>query len=314
MIKEFVRRSLLMVPPSDRDAVEQAWTHNADANVFDLHSVPYEQKNGIRAQLRDAIPFLCKGASEAFVNVSQAHLHADIEAAVWPGLAGILLSYPESSEDVSKVDQTIGEMELKHGVDVGTIEVVVMIGSMKGVWNIPEICTASPRVTTIGLDDEPILEELGVLPNPDIDPLGHFVRGRMVYEAAGIDETLHGHHGLYRLGIDFPLCSFQRSSASPEEVELAAHDARNSAFNGAICPSPEWVEPCNRGFTPTDAQIEHHHKVQETYAAGVAIGRGAMPFGDGRFVERPYDELAKKVITLREQCEERDAEKKSARS
>jgi len=135
----------------------------------------------------------------------------------------------------------------------------------------------------------------------------------MVYEAAGIDETLHGHHGIYRLGISYPLCIFARADATAEEVEKAAGDAKDSAFNGAICPHPSWVESCNKGFTPADERIEHHRKVKETYAAGVAIGRGAVPFGDGRFVERPFDELANKIIALREMCDSRDADKTAAR-
>ena len=47
---EFIRRSYLVVSPLDQPAVEQAWTHNADAIVLDLHSLPAEQK--CRARLR----------------------------------------------------------------------------------------------------------------------------------------------------------------------------------------------------------------------------------------------------------------------
>ena len=43
-------------------------------------------------------------------------------------------------------------------------------------------------------------------------------------------------------------------------------------------------------------------------------GRGAMAFEGGKFVERPVDELAKKIIALRQQCDQRDAEKAAARA
>ena len=44
------------------------------------------------------------------------------------------------------------------------------------------------------------------------------------------------------------------------------------------------------------------------------MGRGAMAFEGGKFVERPVDELAKKMLALREQCDQRDAEKAAARA
>ena len=313
-MREFIRRSYLTVSPLSQAAVDDAWTHDADAVVLDLHDVPYQNKGRARPVLREQLPSLAKGGADAFVHISMAYLHADAEAAVWPGLNGILLSHPETALDVLEADAAVADMEKRHGVDTGSVEMVLLLGSAKGVWNIREVITASPRVTTVGLDDTSLLADLGILASPDLDPLASFARGRLVMEAAGVDENLHGHQGVYRLGIAYPLSAFPRPNASPDEVLQSAKIAKESVFNGALCPDPSWVGPCNRGFTPTDEQLAHHRKVQETYAAGLAIGRGAVPFGDGRFVERPFHELAKKIIALRTMCDERDAEKAAARA
>ena len=309
---EFIRRSYLVVSPLDEAAVEQAWTHNADAITLDLHSLPAAQKARARALIREQLAGLGRGGAETIVSVSQAHLYADAEAAVWPGLTGVLIAHPESAEQVQAADEVVTELEKRHGVGAGSVEIVVLLGTAKGVLNIREIVTASPRVTTVGLDESQLLLDLGLLPSPEEDPLEFYARGRIVLEAAGVPDELHGHHGVYRLGLGYPLSSFPRLNATADEVRSAAKDGKELGFNGALCWAPEWVEPCNLGFTPTDEEVAYHQSVREAYTAAVAMGRGAMAFEGGKFVERPVDELAKKILALRHQCDQREAEKAAA--
>lgn len=309
---EFVRRSYLAVSPLDNQAVERAWEHNADAITIDLHSVPYHRKDEVSPKIRDWLLPLHKGGAEAFVSISQAYLHRDAEAAVWPGIDGVLLWHPESAADVREADEVLDDLERAHGIDRRTVELVLLLGTAKAVWNIREIITASRRVTTVGLDESHLLKDLHIMPTPEDDPLEFYVRGRLIAEAAGVDETLHGHQGVYRLGIGYPLSSIPRLNATSEEVRQAAKAAKEVGFNGALCLDPSWVKHCNLGFTPTDEEIEYHDDVRSTYAAGVAVGRGAVPFRQGQFVERPTDQIAVKIIALRAQCDQRDSEKAAA--
>lgn len=313
-MSEFVRRSFLVVSPLDQPAIEQAWVHNPDAIALDLHSLPAAQKGQARAPVRDQIASLSRGGAEAFASISLAHLHADAEAAVWPGLDGLLISHLEAAEQAQEADEVVTELERRRGLDGGSVEIVVLLGTARGVWNIRQIITASQRVTTVGLDESHLLMDLGLLPTPEEDPLEYYARGRIVLEAAGVPAELHGHHGVYRLGLGYPLSSFPKVNATADEVRKAAKDGKELGFNGALCWAPEWVEPCNRGFTPTDEEVAYHQSVREAYAAAVAMGRGAMAFEGGKFVERPVDELAKKILALREQCDRRDAEKAVARA
>ena len=311
---EFIRRSYLVVSPLDRAAVEQAWTHNADAIALDLHALPAEQKFEARSRIREQLAGLRRGGAEAFVSISQGHLNADADAAVWPGLDGLLVWHLDSADQVREVDEVIAELERRHGVLTGSVEIVALLGTARAVRDIRAIITASPRVTTVGLDESHLLMDLGIVPSPDEDPLEYYARGRVVMEAAGVPAELHGHQGVYRLGLGYPLSSFPKLDATADEVRRAAKDGKELGFNGALCWAPSWVEPCNRGFTPTDEEVAYHQSVREAYQKAVAMGRGAMAFEGGKFVERPVDELAKKILALRAQCDQRDAEKAAARA
>src|SRR4051794_37502637 len=107
---EFIRRSYLVVSPLDQPAVEQAWTHNPDAIALDLHSLPAEQKAQARSRLHEQLTGLGRGGAEAFVSISQAYLYADAEAAVWPGLNGLLISHLDSAEQVREADAVLADL------------------------------------------------------------------------------------------------------------------------------------------------------------------------------------------------------------
>lgn len=310
--RDFIRRSALVLSPLDRKAVEAAWTRNADAILVDMAGLPAEARREARPLLRDDALKLARGGAHALVRTAADSLHADIEAAVWHGVSGVLVSYPEDAAAVREAQDAVAEAERRHGVEPGTVELGVILGTPKGIWNIRAILTASLRTTMAVLDERHLAAGMGLCVQPDWDPFKFYVRGRFITETASLDRASYGPFGVHRFGMGFPLSCIPHAEASKEEVHKAAKWARDLGMNGALCPFPSWVEACNRAFTPTDVEIENHRRLHEAYVAGVAKGRGAVPLGGGRFVERPQDELAKAMIAFRQRCDARDAEKTAA--
>ena len=96
-----IRRSNLMVPVTNGRFVQWAWRHGADAITLDLEDgVTPDLKASARELVRNAVATVGKGAAEVFVRVNKEFLEADVDASVWPGLAGIVLPKVESPEDV----------------------------------------------------------------------------------------------------------------------------------------------------------------------------------------------------------------------
>ena len=88
-----VRRSNLLVRVADADAVKSAWRHSADAITLDLAAADAV----VRSRVKDAIPTAAQGAAEVFVRIGPDNLRADLDAAVWPGLRGLMLSGVKSA-------------------------------------------------------------------------------------------------------------------------------------------------------------------------------------------------------------------------
>ena len=160
-MEPFVRRSYLVVSPLNEDEVAASWTHNADAVILDLAGpVPDARKAEARASLAEAVPDAGKGAAEVFVRVNKDLLYADIEAAAMPGLRGIVLGGPGCAADVERADAILGEMEARKGIPEGHLQIVALLETARGVWNIREIIAASARVSAVGLDEPALCRAL----------------------------------------------------------------------------------------------------------------------------------------------------------
>jgi citrate lyase subunit beta/citryl-CoA lyase len=263
--------------------------------------VPQSRKVGVRSAVKDAIAQVGRGGAEVFVRVTKALAYADIAAAVWPRLTGIMLPKVESAADVTEVADILRDLERQRGLEVGSLQLIVLLESALGVWNIREIVTASPRVTQVGLGESDLCRSLGITATEEDDPFV-YARGRVVIEGIAA--------GVQPIGMAFPL-SLTPRLLPPGDLLRLATVARNLGFKGTICPHPSWIDPVNAAFSPTPEQVTYYTKVREVFAEGVARGTAAVPL-DGKMIDIPVDEWAKAVLQLAALCQARDQAKQQA--
>jgi citrate lyase subunit beta/citryl-CoA lyase len=301
-LEAFVRRSNLMVPITVQRFVEKAWHYNADAITLDLEDgVPQSRQAEARSAVKDAIAQAGRGGAEVFVRVTKALAYADIAAAVWPGLTGIMLPKVESAADVTEVADSLRDLERQRGLEVGSLQLIILLESALGVWNIREIISASPRVTQVGLGESDLCRSLGITATEEEDPF-IYARGRVVIEGIAA--------GVQPIGMAFPL-SLTPRLLPPDDLLRLATMARNLGFKGSICPHPSWIDPVNAAFSPTPEQVTYYTKVREVFAEGVARGTAAVPL-EGKMIDVPVDEWAKAVLQLAALCQARDRAKQQA--
>lgn len=293
-----IRRSNLLVAMSDASAVADAWKHNADAVTLDLVG-----QAAHRSDVKSAIAAAAKGGAEVFVRVDKSALQADLDAAVWPGLAGIMLARAESAAEVSAADQMVAALEKQRSIAAGSLQWILQLESARGVWDIRNIIKASARVTQCALDERALAADLDFTPLPELDPFD-YARGRLSVECTAAK--------VGAVGMAYPL------SVAPRELPYAelhtlATKAKNLGMKGVLCPysCASWVAPVNAAFTPTPELVEWNRRVREAFAAGVAAGTAAVPL-DGKMIDVPVDEWAIVVLATAEACAARDAQKQAA--
>ena len=305
-MKPFVRRSHLLVSISDRDAVESSWTHNADAVILDLTGTSDDaelfRRRG-RKTLSDSIAIAGRGGSEVFVHVNKAVAHADIEAAIWPGAKGIVYPGAESAAEIHEVDAALTDLERRRGITKGTLHIIVLLNSGGGVWNIREIIRASPRVSSVGLDELSLSGNLGITPTADFDPF-EYAKGRVIIEARASK--------VQPIGVSHPYGVLPHFDDNAEIAHVALK-SKNLGFAGAVCPHPSWVAHCNRAFAPPEDGLEFYRETRRLFAEGVARGTAAVPYpGTTMMIDVPVDENARVNLELWELCAAREAVKSAA--
>ncbi len=291
-----VRRSNLPVPLNDARAVASAWQHNADAITLVL-----DGDAGNRTAVKAAITQAARGGAEVFVRVNKASLQADLEAALWPGLCGIMLPRVESAAEVTQADEIVTALEKQRGIPAGSLQFILMLESARGVWDIRPIIKASPRITQAALDERALAVDLDCTPLPELDPFD-YARGRLAVEATAAKVAA--------VGMAYPLSALPRALPAAELHELATK-AKNLGMKGVICPYANWVAPVNAAFTPTPELVEWNRRVREAFAVGVAAGTAAVPL-DGKMIDVPVDEWAIVVLAMAEACAARDAQKQAS--
>jgi citrate lyase subunit beta/citryl-CoA lyase len=301
-LRGLVRRSALFVPANVPRFVETAWTRDADALILDLEdSVPPAEKAAARAGLRDAMRACARGGADLEVRINKPHALAvlDLDAAVWPGLDAIHFPKAESAREIELLDRLIAEREAARGMAPGSVGLSLAIETALGLHNAAAIVLASPRAVAVSLGAEDFTLDLEVEPTAEGREC---LLGKMqlvtVARLAGIQP-----HGTMTSIADY------RDLGG---MAAAIREARRMGFMGAACIHPAQVGPLNLHFSPPPDEVARARRVVAAFEAAFAEGRASVGV-DGRMVDIPVAERARRLLARAEAVEAKDARKRQAR-
>lgn len=284
-------RSLLFVPGSDTHKLGKIATleDTADVVVIDLEdAVADEEKSAARATTRDAVPSCGSGGSAVMVRVnssSTGRLEQDIDAVVQPALDGIMVPKIEGLDALAAADEAISAAERREGLKPGTIRVLALIETSRGLVNCEHILAEAPeRTLTAVFGAGDFSTELGVDLTPDAEEL-LYARSRLVVatRAAGLPKPVDG-----------PWLALE------DEEGLVADCVRSRGlgFQGRVTVYPPQVEPVLRAYSwLPESEVKRARRVVEAFEE--AEGRGVASIRvDGRFVDYPIYRLAQERLQL----------------
>ncbi len=258
-----IRRSWLLVPMSQPDRIASAPQSGADVVVLDLvEFVAEADKPAARELVAESLAPAKAGGAEVFVQIEPDLMLADLRAAVWPGLNGVVVSRAESSGQIAAIDATIAALESERGLMPGSVEIVASLETGPGNHSGYEIATASPRVWGLSLGRADLVMDLRPEPSGEIH-LMQYLMQRLVTIAAAAGKT--------------PLGAWWRHPdrgllATPANSLEAARRGRAIGFKGSFCILDNQVGPLNDGFTPTEAEIEAARAIRQAYADATESG------------------------------------------
>jgi citrate lyase subunit beta / citryl-CoA lyase len=233
------RRSWLIVPAHQPQKLVAANEVAPDVTVLDLeYSVPPRLKEETRASLKGCVKALGEHHREIFVRIDRETRWADAAAAITRGVKGLVFPGPDTADEVRELSSFMTQKERGGGVEPGTTELVLMIESAKGFWNVDKLAAASPRVTAVGVGRIDLTMQLGPVPQDEFR-LYRFLMTRLLVAARMLHKQPLG--ALWRPGS-------RGGVAAREATVKAAREGRIMGFTGCLCATPEQVAPVNDGF------------------------------------------------------------------
>jgi len=281
-------RSLLFVPGSDVDKLGKVGRYGADVIVIDLEdAVADEEKTAARQTTRDAVPTYGEGRAVC-VRVNSrptGRMEDDIAAVVRPELHAVMVPKIEDLETLPAVDAALAAAEEREGMEPGSVRVLALIETARGIVQCERILLEAPgrTVTAVfGLGD--FSTELGIDLTPEATEL-LYARSRIVVaaRAAGL-----------RRPVDGPYLRLR----DEEGLRADSRRSRGLGFQGRVTVYPPQVGPVHEAYSSMDeADVARDRRVVEAFEE--AIGRGVASIRiDGRFVDYPIYNLARERLLL----------------
>lgn len=276
-------RSLLFVPAHVPRFVGRAHERGASGIILDLEdSVPPEEKRAARVSLPASIASLAGHGVAALVRVNHGlrGLVPDLEAAVQPGLAALVLPKVEDPGFVREVADAVAELEDERGLPQGGVRLLLQVETPASLFVLPAIAAAHPRVAAITLGPEDFAAAMGGVPDEAL-LLGPNLAVLAAARAAGV------------LPMGFVGSIGDYADVAGFAARIA--QARRLGFTGALAIHPAQVGPMNEGFAPSAAERDWAERVMKGAEEARRDGRGAFRL-DGKMIDPPVLRRAEQIL------------------
>jgi citrate lyase subunit beta / citryl-CoA lyase len=280
-------RSFLYVPANREKFLDKAIGLPADAFIFDLEdSVPPAEKANARAGVRAYAPKIAGERVWVRVNgLATGFAEDDLDAVIGAaGLAGIFLPKVETPDEVKRWDAMIGALERARGVAVGAIKLVLSIESALGVLNAYVMAISAARTVSLtfgGAQDGDLNTDLGCAWSIDGPELLHARSHTLLAARAARFDT--------------PLDGVFANVRDAEGFERDTALSRRLGYRGRKLIHPSQIEPCNRLYRPSAAELDYYARVVEAFDRAVAQGSAATTV-DGRMIDLAMANAARRVL------------------
>jgi citrate lyase subunit beta/citryl-CoA lyase len=279
-------RTFLFAPGNHPRKVEKVFDTGADSVILDLEdAVAISEKPATRAVVVEALQKrrTCRG----YVRVNALDTEfcfEDIDAVVAKGVDGIMLPKVERAADIQMVDWMITGLEQRKGLPVGSIDLLPIIETGKGIADVRAIAGAGvARMKRLSFGAGDYTRDMGMewtLGEAELAPYQ-----AEVMLASRINE------------LEPPIDTVFIHIRENEAFAKSCQRVKNMGFQGKMCIHPSQVATANAAFAPSVEEVEFSRKVISEFAKAEAAGSASIQI-DGYFVDYPIVVKAERIVTL----------------
>jgi len=272
------------MPGDDLYKIQKAISLDVDCICMDLEDGVAENcKQNARVTIVKALESLDFGRSERLVRINPTgsrNYLTDLEAVLPAHPDGIVVPKVGTADQLLEIDSLISQVEQNHGWAPGSICMLALIETARGVINLKEISGASTRLQALIFGAEDLAGDIGAVrtrPGWEI----FYARSAVVTHAAAF--------GLQALDMVF------MDLHNIAELVAESQEAARLAYSGKQIIHPRQVGPVQESFTPSQEAVADAARIISAAESKQAEGIGAFSL-DGRMIDGPVVRAAEWVI------------------
>jgi citrate lyase subunit beta/citryl-CoA lyase len=277
------RRSALYLPASNAKAIAKARTLPCDVVILDLEdAVAPEAKAEARAAAIAAVTEGGFGHREVAIRANGLDTEwgaADIAAIAASRADAVLVPKVNSPADIERYERALADAPK-------SMQLWAMIETCESVANLTEIgrCAASTRLSLWIMGTNDLAKEMRAQLTPCRTPFLPFLSMAVAAARANGVAILDG------------VCNEFRDM---EAFEAEARQGLMFGFDGKSLIHPAQIDPCNRVFSPGEAELAWAHAVIAAFDQPENAGKGAIRV-EGKMAELLHLEQARRLVAMAE--------------
>lgn len=277
--------------------IQKARDLASDAVILDLEdAVPMAEKETARIFVRDGVSLTKSGGLQVFVRVNSLSTGLtleDLTYSVQVGLDGIILPNTESEEDVKKLDEMLIKLESDNGLTQGSITLMPLLETAKGVLNMEKIVPSSKRIIALCFGALDFTKDMGTIQSKE---------GLEIFYARTKLALVANAYAIH--AIDTPWFDLVDMEGLVKDASLA----KRLGFKGKLLIHPEQIDAVNKIFSPSKQEVDYAEKVVSTFKVAESQGLGAISL-DGKMIDVASFRQAESLLNYAKQIHEKESKR-----
>lgn len=280
-------RSFLFTPANHPRRVEKVFQVGADAVILDLEdAVAISGKPAARRDVFNAFSGRPDSGTRHYVRVNSIdtpYCEEDIKATVGPWLDGVVLPKVESRACLNELERMLAAAEAEQGLMIGSLDVMPIIETARGVESAKKIATADSRIKRLAFGGGDYTLDLNYEWEADEAVLS-YARAKISHAS--------------RLGdLEPPIDTVVLQIKDNDRFLQSARRGKQFGFGGKLCIHPDQIPLAHEVFTPSEAEIAHARAVVAAFEAAEVEGSASIQL-DGYFIDYPIVYKSQRILAL----------------
>lgn len=254
-------------------------------------AIALSQKEEARQSVAAALREVDFGRSERLVRINQVIpgwiYERDVEVTIGAKPDGYVLPKVESAQQIREISHMTAAAEVRYGWELGSIKLLAIIETARGIVNLKEIAESDPRLEALIFGAEDLAGDIGATRTAEGYEV-FYARSAVVLHAKA-----YGKQAIDTVFIDL--------KASPEELAEETEKIARMGYTGKLAIHPRQVEPIQQVFTPKLDDVYAAQQLVNAFNAQQGRGIGVFEY-EGKMIDMPMIRAARHILKQAEAC------------